>query len=551
MLDINDLAQEDIDQAEALLVQLIQDAYPSLDLSRGRVLRDLVIRPAAIFNAYDTKNMDELRRSMSLQQISSDPTLASDEIVDGVLSNLLLSRDTGANAAGSLRIIISSKTMTPIDAGAQFTANGLTFRTLRSFVGVVSEGNVVNTGSRLISQRADGNYEFIIDVTANAVGAEYNVADGTRFTSTRAIPRLIDIVAANDFSGGRTSEDNAALVAKVQNGIAPRVLSGRAHINALLLENFSNIRALSIIGYGDSEMRRDAHNLFGVGHGGKADIYVRSDYAPERKVLELTATCTDADTHTFTVAFDRDTAAGMYAVLAVYRNDQTPYLADGETEPTLVDSLEITSLQWSYDATSVDNKFVPELGNSTEAAFTRYSTAILQFVDSTATEALNATATYNVYVLRMPDIATIQDFVNDRQRRSPGTDYLVRAPIPAICTIGITVITRDPESIDTAAIKNAVANRVNSLSFDVGYLPSSAIVDAAQGQLSESATLDMPISMLAKVYLPDGTTKIVTGDDELQVPETDDVSVSTRTVAFFVRSADVVVAIRKNTAPGV
>ena len=99
---INDLSEDLVQQNEAFLVQFLQDQYPSLDLTEGRVLRNLLIRPAAIFHTLNDTNIDQLRQSMSLQAIEANPAIATEEIVDAVLSNYRVGRDEGAPAAGQL-----------------------------------------------------------------------------------------------------------------------------------------------------------------------------------------------------------------------------------------------------------------------------------------------------------------------------------------------------------------------------------------------------------------------------------------------------------------
>ncbi len=551
MATISDLDASEISQAELLLVQLLQDEYPSMDLSRGRVLRDLVIKPAAIFAVLNEDNMDRLRRSNSILEISQDPTLATDDIVDNTMSNLLLTRDDGAAASGQVRIIITDNVTTAVDSETVFTAAGLEFKATRAFTGVTSAANVVTTSSRLITSRSDGNFEFLVDIEAVLVGTEYNVSEGTRFTVAPTISGLVDVVSAGDFSGGRASEDNAALAAKAQLGLSPKVLSGRSHIEALLLEEFSGLADISIIGFADAEMTRDAHNLFGMSHGGKADIYARTASVPEKALISVTAIMLDSITKTLTVTLPRDTMAGAYDVLAVYRAGVTPFQLNTETEPSLVDSLTISSKSWGYNVTATGDEFVPDITTQQEAAYTRYRTIVLNFLDPASTLADGATATYQIYLLQMPDIADMQDFVNARDRRSPGADYLVRAPVGAVCSVGISVEARSVAEIDTDAIKNAIANRANGLGFSVGHLPASVVIDAAQGQLPADAVLNLPINMLAKLYLPDGTTTIITGTDELRVPVLSDVTVTARTVAFFLRASNIDVGVTELSTPGV
>lgn len=548
MLAIKDLNSSAVEQAEATLVQFIRDELPSADLTKGRVLYDLLIRPAALFHALNGADMDRLRRSMSIQQISQNPTLANDDIVDGVLSNLMLTRNAGAPAAGQVRIVITSRVTTPIDSDLILTANSNNYTPTRAFVGVTSQTGLVNTGSRLIVERADGLFEFIIDVEAVNPGSAANIAEGTRFTASRTINRLVDISAASDFSGGRATESNAALAARAQQGLSPRTLSGRSHIEALLRSQFPEIEALSIIGFGDVEMRRDAHNLLGVSSGGKVDIYARTALTPQRVIIELEASMTDAAEKTFSVTIGRDTAAGVYAVLGIYREDDSPFTLD-DSEPSMIDSLEIVSVAWATNLTMDAGGFVPDIETDEEASFTRYRQAVVTFKDLDSTLLVGEKAIYQFYLLKMPSIAALQDFVNDRGRRGPASDYLVKAPVPALCSVGVRVLTRNTEEVDTSAILNAIVNRVNQLGFSVGKLPGSVIIDAAQGQLPKDAILDLPLNMFATLHLPDGSKIRLSGTDELSVPDTGFASVSSRTVGWFLRTTDVDISVEELTTP--
>lgn len=543
-MSLSTLNSETVYQAELALVEMLQDEYPSADLSPGRVLRELVIKPAAMFYTLNNENLDNLRNSMSLLKISEDPALADATIVDGVMSNLMLTRDEGAAATGQIRVILESKVVTPVDKGAVFSHGELTFTTISSFIGVTSSANVVNTSSRLITQRADGYYEFLIDVEASDTGLEYNVEAGARFTTTANVAYAIDFVAATDFAGGRTTEDNAALAEKAQLGLSPKVLSGRTHIEALLKENFPSLIALSIIGFGDSEMKRDANNMFGISQGGKVDIYVQTANTPQKVAIQAEAVVTDAATKTLRVTLDRDTIAGVYDILAIYRSDETPFVFNGESEPTLQDGLPLVEKTYGADITAADEEFVPTLINVEDAAFTRYQQVTISFTDGQSTLAEGETDTYNIYVLKMPYIAEIQDFINQRSVRSPGTDYLVKAVIPVMCTTGIEVEATVPSEVNSDAVKSAVSTRINALNFFTGKLPGSIIIDAAQGQLPTGAIINLPITMSGTVYLPTRTTQLITGTDEL--PLTNALiaqGITKNTAVFFMYSSSVEVSV--------
>ena len=540
-LQLTDLPTGAIDQAEAVLLEMLKTEYPSMDLAPGRVLRDLLLRPAAMMYALNAANMDNLRKSMSILDIANDPSLADPAIVDSVLSNLMITRNEGGIATGSLTIILTSKVMTPISISTVFTSNGLTFTPTQAFTGVTTSAALTNASSRLISTRSDGYYEFTIDITATAAGSSYNLAAGSRFTTTGSINGMVDLVAQSDMTGGSDVETNSELVIKAQNGLSAHVLSGRAHVEALLKENFSTIQQCSITGFGDAEMERDRHNLFGVSYGGKADIWLQTATRPQQQVVNVTATMTDAAAKTFTATLTRDQFAGGYAVLAMYRYNASPFVLTGESTPTFLDSLPIVSQVKTLDISST-GEFVPSLFDVSEGSFSRYCAVTVTFTDTASTLSVGQTATYSAYVLYMPDIAAVQTFVNSRARRGPASDYLVRGAIPVMVSVGLKVVSESATTVDTNSIKSAIANAVNGMTFSVGKLPSSVIIDAAHSQLATGQYVKMPISLVGKAYLPDDTTKTIQGINELVLTD-DDPAVSANTVRYFTSAYDINVAV--------
>jgi hypothetical protein len=551
---LKDVSAADVLQSEAALVALINGENPSLDLSRGTVVRDLLLRPAAIYHAINRTDMENLRQSFSLLNIAEDPDLADDDIVDGVLSNLRITRNEGGYATGQIRIIVSSFNATSVVQGTTFTINGLNFVVDRAFIGVTTSSNVTSTGTRLLQSRSDGNYEFLVDVTAQTVGVDSNIQAGARFTVVPAISRMIDAVAADDFSDGLTREDNATLVARAQLGISPHTLSGRSHIESLLRDNFTSIRSMSIVGFGDEEMVRDRNNIFDMSTGGKVDIYVRTADFPQTVATSVTATLVDKAAGTWQFTLDRSTSAGVYRVVGVYMTGTSPASQlDGSL--LFLDSLDILSHSRQVDTSPIDSDFVPSIASSTECAFSRYQTLAVRFTDTVTAASTDAggSVTYTAYLYKMPDIAAIQDFVNDRTRRNPTADYLVRAPIPMVCAATINILKRTSEVVvDADAIQASVSSVINAAGFSIGYLSGSKIVAAAQNLLSGSSTLDLPVLLSGILWKPDDTAKFIGETDELTVPVgLASMSVTARTVGIFLAPKDVNVNVSVTGAPEV
>jgi len=538
--DINELSDESVQQAEDFLTDFLQAQFPSLDLTEGRVLRNLLIRPAAIFHALNQDNFDKLRRSQSIVAIEEDPTLSDPSYVDAVLSNYRITRNPGSTASGYVTIVIQNLATTPIAENTIFTAVGLSFKTEIAYVGVTTSAAVVSESQRLIARRTDGLYAFTVPVAATAVGDEYLIRRGTRFTISPVPAGFVDASAESDFTGGTDSETNEDLVARFKLALSPQVFSGRVHIESLLKETVAAIEAVSIVGFGDAEMLRDRHNIFEIATGGKADLYVRTRSLPESQTLVKEAILANKALGVWQFTLTRDDAPGFYLVERVLPENAS---ADQGT-------YEITAETRGLDLSQSENEFVPDVDNLLEGAYSRYQTAVVQFIDTdTLTDGLTenvSTQDYRVDVLLMLDVAILQDLSVDRGNRNPNADYLVRAPVPAFTAISMTVqYTSGIPEPNADAIKQAVADRVNALGFNMGKLPASIVHDAVHDVIGRDRTLVVsPIDMAASIRKPTGEYLELRDANELVIPDLPADGVTSRTTVFYlpVTAVDVALA---------
>jgi hypothetical protein len=551
-LTINDLSADTVQQSEEFLIQFLKDQYPSLDLTEGRVLRNLLIRPAAIFHALNQTNIDQLRQSMSLQAIEENPSIATESTVDAVLSNYRVTRDQGSKSKGQIVIVIRDLVATTINAGTVFLADGLVFTNLLSFVGVTTQAVIIDDTNRLITKRTDGYYSFVIDVEAAEVGPQYDIMRNTRLTTTGTIPNLIDIYTLDNFSGGRSQESNQDLIDRFQQGITPPVFSGRNQIEALMRETVAGLKQVSIIGFNDAEMQRDRHNLFAISTGGKADIYAQTAAVPAEVILTKQAVLVDAENSIWQVSIGRDDAPGYYKIISILPENSS--LADS--------SFEVLSEVRGLDLTPDGSYFTPEIFSLIEGAYSRYQTAVIRFVDTTpltdntssssssSSGPVTVLRNYSVRVLAMPYIRDLQNLANTRSVRNPQADYLVRAPIPIFCTIDMTINYKfDSDIPDINAVKQSLADRVANLGFDMGQLPASIVFDAVQSAMATRGTLTIsPLDMLGIMRKPTGELIQLRSANALVVPDLPEEEITSRTTIFYLPADSISVTLAKLNA---
>lgn len=532
-MSVSDLTFEDIspaaiEQAEEYMRQVLQEEYPSLDLSEGRVIRQLVVNTAAILHSVNRQDIENLVNSFSPVVIAEDPTAADPDIVDAVYGNYGIERFEGSKATGQISLILTDLTTTAVPEGTTFTANGLNYLTTQPYVGVTSQAAVVSSAERLIQERSDGAYFFTVPVVAENVGEQYRAQRGTRFTVDPVIGGVIDAQAAADFEGGLNEETNAELAQRAQEGIAPTVFSGRAQIESLIVDEFPQVEAISQVGFGDPEMLRDRHNIFEWSVGGKADLYTKTADVPAE--IKLTKSCTYQGSNLWRALLTRDDAPGFYLVTSIVNEGDDP----------LIGGLDVSFETRGLDLTP-ETDFVQQIaGGMLEGAYSRYQTAVVEFEDPSTPSGTVAGAVtdYDVYVLRMPDINGINDLTVDRSRRPPTGDYLPRAPIPALAAVSLKISYRqDIGTVDTDAVKQAIFSRVNGLSFNTGRLPLTIITDAAHGAIELGGSYVItPLDLHAFIYPPDTVPlgRIELRDpDILTIPNLPDRGVSQRTTCFY------------------
>jgi hypothetical protein len=104
-------------------------------------------------------------------------------------------------------------------------------------------------------------------------------------------------------------------------------------------------------------------------------------------------------------------------------------------------------------------------------------------------------------------------------------------------SLGIRV--RAGETFNEAGLKAAVSDRVNGLGFR-HKLSSSYIIEAAHDMLGEKSAVVTPIDMIGELINPvDASSTIYRSATELLVQEDDSVSLSKRTMMFFLDPSDI------------
>lgn len=538
---LTELDATEVVQNQTEVVQRVQEDNPRIDVRRG-VFAELLAYYHAILDTQRQANIQDYWAARSLKAIEEDPTLADPDLVDDILSNFLVTRQEGSQATGEVTIVVSAKVPVSIGLGAAFQANGKVYLTPIPYTAKLDAAQVVSEGDRLLSKTPGGNWAFTIGVIAQEEGAESIVKKDTLVIPNVPPPNYVTSYAAGDFINGTQAETNQEMLDRLQAGIAAPTLSSRGTMQAALrdVEEFSRVVHTSVVGFGDSEMTRDRHWIFPVSGGGRCDWYVRTQERLLRTALTKTATLVeiqDDTTSVWEVLITRDDAPGFYE----FRNIR---VADDEdvSEGGFTITSDIRDINLDGDG------FRPDLANEIEAAYSRYATATLRFIDTetdTTAAVLGDKADYSIEAVGQPLIAEIQDHVASHAIRHYGADCVVKAAVPAFLQLNLTIYKRAGEDDpDLEAIRDDLCTEVNTIGF-VGRLYASQLQDIIHNHLINDQTVSS-VDMFARVLYPSQTVRYLRDEEKLEVPDDPEDFVSEKTVQFFVDPADIGITIITN-----
>jgi hypothetical protein len=494
------------------LQNLLTEHYPGGDFSVGTVLYDLLVVPAALTYASQEITLDTVRDNLSLSQVLStaDPDPA---LVDNLLSNYGVVRDSGAPALGLINIFTTSTQNVYISSTTEFECNGVKLKPTKAFVGVA--GVITEQDTTEISYIQMRDFDTTSKVfsisAATVLSADTVLSVGQSCTSTLNSPLITKTETGSTFTGGRIEETSLALLQRARTGVNARVVTGRDNIRSLLTSQTAvSVIDAAVFGMGDDLQLRDAGNNTGISSGGRVDVYVKTSPVPVEVTQALTGTRTTGNV--FEIDITSTIFPGAYGVSRVKYNDQ---------------ALDISLTHViGYD---VQGPW-PLIESATHARYSQYQTLTLQF-ETTEVPAADTEADFEVTVLYMPGVKDMQTFLDDPGIRSHSFDHVVKAVIPVIVDLDVDIEYQGGvEAPEAGVLQQTVSDIINLKTIGTEALFTSEIVYACRLAFSEG-TVRMPVNLRARIYMPDGTITYTSSQNHIKAPTA--TGISYRNAAFF------------------
>lgn len=239
-------SSQEIIEAELLAKQLLEGKYPDLDLREGTGLRDLVLRPTAYAFALLKKATDFY---FSQNTIASVDNTTPEEVVDDLLSNWFITRNTGTKAVISTRLFFARAKNVTLSTEVGFSPDNKLY-----FFPEVSQAYP----STSMQYDAYSN-EWYLDVTmiAASTGSDYNLSSGSLLYFVNFDPYFLRAEINYLITESSPAETNSEFISRAGSAISTRNLVNIPSIDSNIRQTFNYIDRVLTVGAGDPDMIRD------------------------------------------------------------------------------------------------------------------------------------------------------------------------------------------------------------------------------------------------------------------------------------------------------
>lgn len=566
-IELGDLTQNDIDSAAEVVISGVKAYNSRLDTRKGTVLRDLLVDPESAIEGVIEKQIQELRAATSLKSMEKRESSGGEideNDVSAVLSNFNMSIGAGKKASGIVKIVVNDNAISYI------AAEGMRIKTIDGIEFEVSErvvacsDDVENPSIKPTTKLYKGTagYFFLAKVDAVEVGSQGNIKQGTALSSPGGAITYISMEAYKDFDGGLDALPLDKTIDNIPSALSLRGFVNKTAVEGMLRASFDHgdfpMTAVSSVGYGNGAQRRDKHNAFGVGVGGRVDVYVRNF----GDLFTVTKTVTGTiDGGKYKLHASQDDFPGACWIKSVedmvpsgYSSSTADDQDHGDQETVLggfdFSAKRTADVSKTWHDIDADDDHPEEAFNSVWQGF---DIELYEVPPDVAPETDGGGWTWSdsrefkVTAYCLPQSMELQEYVDDDAVRSIASDVVVRCPI--ICRVSVNATVRyDPANpMDEESAKAKIRSYINGLGF-VGRLTRSEIVHVLKEQGAVSVDMPSKDMLYGKMHDAHGNEVTVQGDAlDIGTVSDDAAMLTPDTVIFAAEREDIQIVMLPNT----
>ena len=519
--------QDKYDEYLALVEAYYKEFDPTADVSKGSVVHELVIRPAAYLFARNAEDLEGLMTQYSLPLLAENPN-PDEQMAENLAANFRITRRAGIPGSGYVAIYSDSTDDLYVSAGTVMHAGGVELVVPVSYIGVEELDDRENTDTlkyREFSRMSDSEWAFTIEVVT-ADNTDVIIPAGTPVVFEAPNPRISRSEISSAVAGGSGEESITHLVERVATGVTAKIPSGRAHIKALL--EYSGLHAIDVVvkGMGDPEMLRDRNNPLGISVGGRVDVWCRFREAPVTMQAPITAT--KGPDGLWRAFIDKGVAPGWYDITTISHPDNPGVITNS------------SEIDVFFGASSEIGG--PEVFDGMSARYSQYQTANIAFEYPGVQ---GPTELFQASFRVQPEITEAQELLNSADIDNPQQDNLVKGVVPADVGITVGFVNSGPD-VETDEVAATLASYINSLPIGRGFLSASELA-VAVSSVYPDLTMLLPVVLRASAPMPAGDDwSMETSEGVLELPEDTLDGVSGKVMAMVCAPGDVGVSLLRD-----
>jgi hypothetical protein len=235
------------EQARAFVAETMKQVLPTLNVDSGSAVNTVMALGAGTIGAVLHQEIDHLLNSRSI----SDPDAVSEDDMDLMLANLLVTRDDGDLAFGFVRFYYSSRIPRSYSRGTTTTTEdgSLSFVTL---------ADLAYSAQDYFIDDSTGEFFLNIPFSSAEPGDDFNVDIGAVTRVKNDGTGALRVTNVSKFTNGKARQSNAEVLRTAQRAVSTRTPLSRDGVVYFLESLFGGkLRNLLAVGIGDPEMLRD------------------------------------------------------------------------------------------------------------------------------------------------------------------------------------------------------------------------------------------------------------------------------------------------------
>lgn len=537
------LSQGLVDNTVALIQERLTEYDPTVDYSKQASFT-LVPYLHGLLLAGTTQELVNPLQTATLSAVLKGT--ATDAQADQVASIFGITRSPAVKADISVLIVMSGLTPFGLSVNDSFSVGGIQFGVTKSVSVRTSASSVTGSNDLVLTQIGTGKWGVVIPMTAKTAGSAGNVTPGTLLVASKTITSFVKASVLSATGNGKDQESNDQMAARILAASSVLSWAGRTSFEAIARRNssFSSLVALSVVGFGDDEQRRDRRGVLPVSHGGRTDLWTKFRPGLYSASIPISAVLTakTGAVGTWSFTLNGSSYSAVYRVgliTATDDQDGTAFYPISETNSLGVPAQVVIPR-------GTETRYVPDVKSAVEAAYSPYCNTTVLFNDTkydVTSVNVGAARNYTASVYYEPLAETLQQLLGALSTSNPAGDVLVHSAIPCEVAITATIsLYQGKTAPSTASVQKAIVEFVNTSGF-IGSLSIPDVSAAAGAAVSNAGTVTIT-AMVGKIKKTDGTyVSLNLQDGAITAPDLPDEMVTKNTVAFYTDASKVSIVI--------